>query len=245
MPRLKSLLKVTGTMDDLTFYHSRTEGYLVRRTHRHDAEKVKNSPNFERTMENATEFGRVTKVATLLRRLMGNSFKSCGDARMTSRLISTLHKVMKEDKTSTRGQRMVGPGMSELEGKEILLGFDLNKNYPLDQILHAKPVVDLVTGVIRIKTDPNLLQWPPTATHVLFRSVWVRLDTAAMKGDAVRTETDLFERDQLPTDIALNPERSPEGPGQDLLLLQVQFYIQEGPKAYDLNEGRACAVVGV
>ncbi len=232
-------------MDDLTFYHSRTDGYLVRRTHRHDSEKVKNSPQFERTMENATEFGRVTKVAALLRRLMGNSFKACGDARMTSRLISTLHKVMKEDKTSNRGQRMVGPGLAEPEGKEILLGFNLNKNYPLDQILHAKPMVDLKTGVIRIKTVHDMLQWPRTATHVLFRSAWVRLDTTAREGDAVRTATVLFEREQFPADIALIPERSPDGPGQDLLLLQVQFYIQEGHKAYDLNEGWACAVVGV
>ncbi len=245
MPRLKSLLKVTGTMDDLTFYHSRTEGYLVRRTHRHDSEKVKNSPQFARTMENASEFGRVTKVAALLRRLMGSNFKSCGDARMTSRLISALHKVMKEDKTSVRGQRMVGPGLAELAGKEILIGFDLSKNYPLDQILHTKPMVDLVAGIIRIEPAPNMLTWPTAATHVRFSSAWVRLDTAAMEGDAVHTETDLFEREQLSADIALVPEHSPEGLGQDILLLQVQFYIQEGQKVYDLNEGRACAVVGV
>ena len=245
MPRLKSLLKVTGTMDDLTFYHSRLEGYLVRRTHRHDAEQVKNSPQFQRTMENATEFGRVTRVAALLRRLMGDSFRSCGDARMTSRLISTLHKVMKEDKSSIRGHRMVGPGLVEQEGKEIFLGFDLNKNYPLEQILHTSPLADLETGVIRIKTDPNRLQWPLSATHVLFRSAWVRMDTAAMEGDVVHSETELFERGNLPADIALNPERSPEGPGHDLLLLQVQFYILEGPKVYELNEGRACGVVGV
>ena len=245
MPRLKSLLKVTGTMDDLTFYHSRTEGFLVRRTHRHEPEKVKKSPQFARTMENASEFGRVAKAAGLLRQLMGPSFKSCGDARMTSRLISTLHKVMKEDRTSTRGQRMVGPGMAEPDGKEILLGFDFNMTYPLDQILRANQNIDLETGVIRIETAPNMLKWPPTASHLRLSSAWVRLDTLALEGDAVRSETDLLERGNLPTDIALIPERSPEGPGHDLLLLQVQFYIQEGPKVYDLNVGRACGVVGV
>ncbi len=245
MPRLKSLLKVTGTMDDLTFYHSRTEGYLVRRTHRHESEKVKNSPQFARTMENATEFGRVTKVAALLRRLMGSSFKSCGDARMTSRLIGALHKVMKEDRTSLRGQRRVGPGMTEQEGKEILLGFDLNKTYPLDQILRSNRGVNLETGVISIERATNMLQWPPTATHVRFKSAWVRMDTAGMEGDAVLSETELFEQGHLPADITLTPERTPEGPGQDLFLLQVQFHIQEGQKVYDLNVGRAAGIVGV
>lgn len=232
-------------MDDLTFYHSRTEGYLVRRTHRHDPEKVKNSPQFERTMENATEFGRVTKVVALLRRLMGSSFRACGDSRMTSRLISALHKVMKEDHTSTRGQRRVGPGLTVPEGKEILLGFDLNKTYPLDQILRANRRVDMETGIVRIESVPNMLKWPPTATHVRFSSAWVRLDTDALEGDAVHSETELFGRGQLPAEIALIPERSLEGSGQDLLLLQVQFYIQEGQQAYDLTEGWAAAVVGV
>lgn len=245
MPRLTSLFKVTGTMDDLTFYHSRTEGYLVRRTHRHDPEKVKNSPQFERTMENATEFGRVTKVAALLRRLMGYKFKSCGDARMTSRLISTLHQVMKKDRTSRRGHRSVGPGMTMPEGKEILLGVDLNKTYPLDQILRANRRVDLETGTIHIESVPNMLKWPSTATHVRFRSAWVRMDTTALEGDAVYTETELFGRGQLPSEITLIPERSPEGPGQDLLLLQVQFYIEEGQQAYDLTEGWAAGIVGV
>ena len=73
----------------------------------------------------------------------------------------------------------------------------------------------------------------------------MRLDTTALEGDAVYTETELFGRGQLPSEITLIPERSPEGPGQDLLLLQVQFYIEEGQQAYDLTEGWAAGIVGV
>ncbi len=232
-------------MDDLTFYYSRTDGYLVRRTHRHDSKKVKTAQNFERTMENATEFGGVAKVAALLRRSMGSKFRSCADARMTSRLISTFHKVMKEDRISGRGKRTVVNGLTEPEGKAILMGFNLNKSYPFNQILRANKSVDLETGHIQIEAVPNMFHWPPTATHVLCRSARVRLDMDKMEGETILTETGLIDRKQPPVNIELAPEIQPSGSGQDVLLLQVQFYIQEGDKAYELSEHWAGCVVGV
>ena len=56
MAKLKGIIKLEGTLDNLTFYKAK-EGYLVKTKGGVSKERIQNDPAFERTRENGSEFG--------------------------------------------------------------------------------------------------------------------------------------------------------------------------------------------
>lgn len=57
MARQKGIIKLDGTIGDITFYKSQ-DGYLAREKGGVSADRIANDPNFQRTRENGQEFGR-------------------------------------------------------------------------------------------------------------------------------------------------------------------------------------------
>lgn len=51
MAKLKGILKIEGTLDELTFYKTQ-DGHLVKTKGGVSAERIANDPNFQRTREN-------------------------------------------------------------------------------------------------------------------------------------------------------------------------------------------------
>ena len=57
MARQKGLIKLKGTMGDITFYRTK-DGYIAREKGGITAERLRNDPAFQRTRENMAEFCR-------------------------------------------------------------------------------------------------------------------------------------------------------------------------------------------
>jgi len=66
MAKLKGILKIQGTLDDLTFYKSGKD-HLVRTKGGVDKARIANDPAFQRTRENGSEFGMAAKAGKMLR----------------------------------------------------------------------------------------------------------------------------------------------------------------------------------
>ena len=66
MARQKGIIKLDGTIGDITFYKSQ-DGYLAREKGGVSADRIANDPNFQRTRENGEEFGRAGKAGKMLR----------------------------------------------------------------------------------------------------------------------------------------------------------------------------------
>jgi len=66
MARQKGIIKLKGTVGDLTFYKS-IDGYLVREKGGVEASRIASDPAFVRTRENNAEFGNATQAGKLLR----------------------------------------------------------------------------------------------------------------------------------------------------------------------------------
>ncbi|MBP6184149.1 MAG: hypothetical protein KA479_04360 [Saprospiraceae bacterium] len=243
MPRQKSHLKITGTIDDLTYYHS-PHGYLIRKTARHDPEKVRTLPSFQRTRENASEFGQVTKTAAHLRALMGEPFLKCGDMSFTSRLISILHKVMKSDPQSVKGERTVTLGLQDPAGQQLLTGFELHREKKLSDILQQKIHADAATGTIHIPSYSSL-KWPPSATHIKWTSAWIRPDPNREEGHVIITHTEPIALTATPTPLELNPATPLPGSGTTILLLHIQFFTKQGTELLALQENRCAQALAV
>ena len=78
MAKLRSLIKVEGTLDDLTFYKGK-EGYLVRTKGGVSANRIKSDPAFARTRENGSEFGHCATSGKILRRAVINLIADAKD----------------------------------------------------------------------------------------------------------------------------------------------------------------------
>lgn len=109
MARQKSIIKLDGTIGDITFYKSK-DGYLAREKGGVPADRIKNDPAFQRTRENGSEFGRAGKSGKVLRNSIRALLQNSSDSRMVSRLTQQMVKVIQMDETNPRGQRNVIDG---------------------------------------------------------------------------------------------------------------------------------------
>ncbi|MCF8239571.1 MAG: hypothetical protein K9I85_15520 [Saprospiraceae bacterium] len=248
MAKFKSLFKVKGSLDDVSFYKTRN-GHQARLKGGVESDRIATDPAFKRTRENAAEFAAVAASKKLLRLALRSVIKGIRDGGMNNRLSRVLHQVKRLDLTSDRGQRTVAIGLESEDGREALSGFSFNDQAPLDVVLAVVPVVDLATGVVTLpKLNPaEDLFIPAGATHFLVGMAWAKVDFHTGKFDTVVTELPLAPLDQPEQDIVLTPSSTPAGEGRDLFALKVVFYQYMNGKMYDLTVGTATssAIIGV
>ncbi len=163
MAKLRSLIKLEGTLDGLTFYKTK-DGYLVRTKGGVSKQRMATDPAYARTRENGAEFGHCAKMGKVLRKAMLTLLTDAKDGRTSSRIMQTLSKVKNTDETSVRGQRNVSIGLATLEGKALLKGFDFNTNAPLSTVLLADYTLNTTTvGMI---TEITLSLWMRTSINI-------------------------------------------------------------------------------
>ncbi len=165
MARQKGILKLEGTIGNITFYKSQ-DGYLAREKGGVDGNRIANDPNFQRTRENGNEFGNAGKAGKVLRNSLRALLQNASDNRMVSRLTQKMVEVLQADLTSTRGQRNVIDGEAEL-----LEGFEFNASAKLSTTLYAPfvPTIDRVLGTLKVSLasfiPANMVAAPGGTTH--------------------------------------------------------------------------------
>jgi len=165
MARQKSIIKLEGTIGDISFYKSK-DGYIAREKTSISPERIANDPAFARTRENGAEFGRAGKASKLIRTAFQPLLTTTKDARMVSRLTTLLVKVLQGDLINKRGLRTVQDG-----DLELLRNFDFNINGKLSTILYAPftTSVDRVAGELEITLPAfipaDTVVAPSGATH--------------------------------------------------------------------------------
>ena len=142
MARQKGIIKLEGTIGDISFYKSK-DGHLARTKGGVEADRIKNDPTFQRTRENGKEFGRAGKAGKLLRTSLRQYLQKAADSRMVSRLTRDLVKVVKSDQTNERGERTAMDG-----DLTLLKGFEFNVEGKLGSTFYTsyEVNVDRTTG---------------------------------------------------------------------------------------------------
>jgi len=176
MAKQKGIIKLDGTIGDITFYKSQ-DGYLAREKGGVSGDRIANDPAFARTRENGAEFGRAGKAGKVLRNAIRNLLQNAADSKMVSRLTTEMLKVVQADATSERGLRNVIDGEVDL-----LLGFDFNLNGKLGTTLYAPytATIDRVAGTLVIDVPAfiplNMIAAPGGATHFKLNSAGAEID---------------------------------------------------------------------
>jgi hypothetical protein len=176
MAKQRSIIKLEGTIGDITFFKSK-DGYIAREKTSISKERIQNDPAFQRTRENGAEFGRAGKAGKVLRGAFRNLLQDASDSKMTSRLTKEMMRVLQADTVNDRGLRNVIDGEAEL-----LEGFEFNEAAKLGATLFAPFTPSLVraTGVASITIPSfvpiNMIAAPGGTTHYQFISASAEID---------------------------------------------------------------------
>lgn len=176
MAKQKGIIKLAGTIEDISFYKSQ-DGYLARARGGIEKERIMNDPAFQRVRENASEFGRAGAASRLIRAAFKPVLQQIADRRMTSRLTRLMLKVVKSDPVSARGERIAAQGQLSM-----LKGFEFNVQQPLHSAVSVPyPVtIDRAAGSVTISIPsfvPNqMIEMPEGASHCKMICACAELD---------------------------------------------------------------------
>lgn len=241
MARQKGIIKLKGTIGDITFYKSK-DGYIAREKGGIEPGRIASDPAFQRTRENGREFGRAGKAGKVLRNAVRTMLLSASDSRMVSRLTKEMIRVIQADMVSIRGERNVIDGEAEL-----LAGFEFNAGGILSTTLYAPydAAIDREAGAVSVNFEPfaprEMVSAPGGATHFRIRAAGAEVDF-----EAPSFVTAVAETAMLPP-VALDCAVTPQSTKVLFLLLGVEFCQQVNGQMYPLKNGahNALAIVKV
>ena len=238
MARQKGIIKLKGTIGDITFYKTR-DGHLAREKGGIDASRIASDPAFQRTRENGSEFGRAGKAGKLMRTAFRGAMLKASDGRVVSRLTQKMVKVIQADVTSVRGLRNVIDGEAEL-----LDGFEFNIRGKLGTSLFAPFVaaIDRATGELTLDMIPfipkNMIAAPGGTTHYKIISAGAEIDFEAETFVVANSETAIVPWDAVPT-VAISQVNAvtPASTKPLFLVLGIEFFQQINGQMYTLKNG--------
>ncbi|MFZ2284756.1 MAG: hypothetical protein WAV86_12850 [Lutibacter sp.] len=238
MGKLKSFIKLEGTLDGLTFYKSQ-DGYMVRTKGGISKSRMLKDPAFKRTRENFHQFGMNAKAGALLRDSVGPMLSKAKDPKLSSRMLKLMNEIKNFDSTSVRGHQSVHLGLATAEGKQLLKGLDFNGRAHLQSVLNANFLVDTATGVIEIPdfTSQEQLAATESATHVSFRSAFVNLNFDTGLYNTSYSPVVMLPIDLSVSTVTLTPDAVPAGDGIQFYLLLIEFYQEMNGVHYPLLNG--------
>lgn len=238
MARQKGIIKLKGTIGDITFYKTK-DGHLAREKGGVEASRIANDPAFQRTRENGAEFGRAGKAGKTLRTALRTLLLNSVDSRMVSRLTQSMIKVIQADLVNERGLRNVIDGEAEL-----LVGFEFNIRGKLGTSLFAPFVgtIDRVSGVLSIDlasfVPATMLAAPGGTTHFKITSAGTAVNFEQETFVVATSESGIFKWDATPT-VAVHHDNVLEANSVSplFLALGVVYYQEVNGKMYPLKNG--------
>ncbi|MEZ7505373.1 hypothetical protein [Flavobacterium sp. Arc2] len=238
MARQNGIIKLKGTIGDITFYKTK-DGHLAREKGGIDANRIKNDPAFQRTRENGSEFGRAGKAGKTLRTALRTLLLNSSDGRVVSRLTQSMVKVIQADTTSERGLRNVIDGEAEL-----LTGFEFNIRGKLGTSLFAPYTanIDRTSGAISVSIDSfvpaNMIAAPGGTTHFKITSAGAEVDFEAETFVSSTSETFILPWDFNGTaTINQTNNVTPASTKPLFLALGIEFFQEVNGSMYPLKNG--------
>ncbi|ARN70618.1 hypothetical protein BST91_02625 [Nonlabens tegetincola] len=238
MARQTGIIKLKGTLGDISFYKS-SDGHLARTKGGVDANRIANDPAFQRTRENGSEFGRAGKGGKVIRNAIRVLLQNAKDKRVVSRLTKALVAVTKTDTTNARGARTIEDGdMSTLQG------FEFNLNGKLGATLFAPytTALDRATGDVELNLAPFApavrIAGPSGTTHFKIVTGAAELDFANEASNFESAETAILPYDSANTAAINLAVALPAGSALPILqVIGIEFYQEVNGQMYSLKNG--------
>lgn len=248
MPKQKGIIKIKGTIGDLSFYTTK-HGDVVRTKWGPDKERRKNDPAFAKAEKNSSEFGNCSASGKVFRDAFRELINGYTDSDLNTRVNSLMAAVKNLDLKSGHGTRNVAMGLLNPRANEVLMGFNFNVNAPLCSILKVPIRVDKDTGSIKISglAEKGAIKFPKGATQVCFCAGCARIEFNEKKSELEVSEVKILSKNSAQKSITVKPKNAPKVEGMDFYILRIGFVQELGGKQYPLADSKCkvAAVVGV
>lgn len=240
MARLKSLLKVEGTIDDLSFYQSKN-GHIVRKKGGVKPGLIKNDPRFIRTRENMSEFAEIAQAGKIIRGALRPISFGSADVHYLGRLSKLLAEIKKLDLNSNRGERKIAIALESNETRKLFTGFMLNERAVLEIVFSGRYEFDKAAGKIHFNEFliEKTIRLAQGATHCGFQFMWTRVDMLtgiSINGLSDEKLISLGIKEIIPAFDIVAPI-IPDTDDLLLVVLRLNFYQNMNNKRYPLNSG--------
>ena len=238
MARQSGLIKIKGTLDNVTFYKTK-DGDLAKMKTSVDKDRIANDPAYQRTRENGAEFGSSATSGKLTRDALRPIALNATDPRTVSRMTKLMTQIKNLDLTSVRGSRNVGVAMATAPAKALLKGFEFNKEALLSSILYKPWALNTTTGVITVTgvVPINDIVFPEGATHVSFTGSYANINFATEITDVKLTNVQNVLISGTASTVTLTPTAVPAGTGAKVYLLKIEFFQLVNGVQYSLKNG--------
>ncbi len=238
MARLKGVLDIQGTIQDMTFYKTQ-DGNLVKRKGGVSKQRIENDPNFARTRENGEEFGNAAMSGKLVRDTVRTMMLNTADNRVTSRLTKVMTEIKNMDTVNPRGKRNVATGITNPAALELLKNFNFNRFATLGSVLFVPFNVTLTDGIININNfiPLNDIVYPQGATNVKLMSAFAIVDFTNNTSNITYSAVTDLPINGTSSDVILKPVGLPSGTGTKFYLLHIDFYQLVNGVQYQLKNG--------
>jgi hypothetical protein len=236
MAKLNGLIKIKGTIGDITFYQLQDGSYYARAKSSLNKARIAKDPAFARTRENNNHFARAGKAASLLRAGFRTMITSA-DSKVHHRLLSTFMKCLNADTTNDRGNLTVQDG-----NQQLLIGFDFNIHSKLHNtmITDITNHIDRTTGTAEISipafVPTQAIKKPKGATHYRLIAGAAELDFANEVVVKDETQTSILPINNTPTlPLTLTVTLTPNSKFPIYQALGICFYQEVNGTKYPLN----------
>lgn len=248
MARQKGVVKLHGTIDDLTFLRTR-DGFLAKMKTSLTAARLATDPAFVRTRENGSEFARAGKAGKLLRSAFRLQMLNAHDRSATSRLTEQMVRVVKTDAINARGERNVEDGE-----KSLLRGFEFNNAAQLETSLYVQftSAINRATGEASVDIPSFIpmteLVAPLGSTHFRIVAAAAAIDFVNSVYERKSASSGMLPIDKDPT-AALNLAcaLAPDSPNTIFLVLGIEYFQMVNSTPCPLKSGvfNALTIIGV
>lgn len=248
MAKQKGVIKLHGTIDDLTFVRTR-DGFIAKQKTSLTATRLATDPAFVRTRENGAEFARAGKASKLLRNAFRIQMLNVRDRSTTTRLTREMMRVVKTDPVSMRGLRNVNDGQ-----KTLLEGFEFNGNAQLTDTLFAlySKAINRESGEASVAIQPFIplheVAAPIGTTHFRIVAAAAAVDFIMGAFERNAAASAILPIDEKPTAVLnLACNLTPNSPLTIFLVLGIEFYQEVNGAPYPLKSGifNALTIVGI
>jgi hypothetical protein len=233
MPKQVGLIKIQGTVDNLTFLETQ-DGLIVQKKRRFNADKLKNDPNYQQVRNTMQEFAIGSNAGTLFREAFTTEITKAVDNRMISRLTRTMIEILKTDPVNEWGHRKV-----QLGEMEKLVKFNFNGPVPMSATVKVDPQVAInrpagqVTVIIPAHIPQELIAAPSGGvTHYRFFAAAAAIDFENASSISGRqSSANLIHDNNVGTETTLTLPLVPNSTLPIFIVLGVEFMVIVNGKA--------------
>lgn len=225
MARQHGLFKMTGSIENITFYKMNGE-YFARKKPAFDRKRFAKDPAFELTRRNCAEFANIARVNKALRNVLAPLLSRAKNSSMTGRLTKRFKEVIKSDIYNDYGTRIAADGDLQLLHGFLFSSHDLSHYFYGAFEVHIDRGSGRASAAIGPLVPFYVVKAPSSATHFRLFLGGASLNFRSLEGTMNAEFSDFLPVYCKDTLVPLLPfvQLAPDSADTLLAVAGIQFY---------------------